>query len=104
MNMDLSKIKEGLKRLARIPSLVARHFWLSLFIVLVMALAVSAFLFYQYAIFFPEKRIADSQELFQVDRSSYEELINFREQESLKEENFFPDLFRTQENQLTESE
>ncbi len=94
MNIDLSEIKNRLKYFAKIPSFAARHFWVSIGLIFTVSLVVAAFFFYQYAVLLPQKMMSNSHDLFQVEKSSYERLMDFREKEKIKEEKFFPDPFK----------
>jgi flagellar biosynthesis/type III secretory pathway M-ring protein FliF/YscJ len=88
MKMDFSKAKKELGRFARIPSLITRHFWISLAAALFLSLAITAFLFYQYVIFLPEERSINHQDRFQVNEKAYEEVMELRKSKSFKEDNF----------------
>lgn len=102
MNINLSEIKKQLKRFTKIPSVAARHFWASLGLIFVISLIITAFFFYQYTVHLPQEIISGSHDPLQVERDSYERLMDLREQEKTKEKKSFPDLFKLSEEETEE--
>ena len=92
MKKELLKTAKQFRRFASIPSSATRHFWLSLFLILILALVITGLFFYQYAILLPRERMADSRNLFEMDRGAYDKLMELKSKESLFEGEY-PDLF-----------
>ncbi len=101
MKQNLLKIAKRLKRFTLILSFAARHFWLSLFLLLILSLVIIGFSFYQYVIFFPRERMADSPNLLEVDKGAYSKLMELKAKESLSEGEY-PSLFKKAEEETEE--